>query len=119
MSRRKSDPLEAGSKRPPATTPEDRENQLISLAFDLAEKQIRGGTASSQVLTQFLKLGSSREKKEQAKIENENALLETKRLLMEAQKESEGLYAQAIAAFRAYSGDATSDEESEYDDFED
>jgi hypothetical protein len=119
VSRRKSDPLEATSKRAPATTPEDRENQLISLAFDLAEKQIRDGTASSQVLTQFLKLGSSREKKEQAKIENENALLETKRLLMEAQKESEGLYAQAIAAFRAYSGDASPDEESEYDDFED
>lgn len=35
----------------PALTPEARENQLISLASDLAEKQLREGTASSQVIT--------------------------------------------------------------------
>lgn len=118
MSRRKSDPLEATTKRAPATTPEDRENQLISLAYDLAEKQIRDGTASSQVLTQFLKLGSTREKIEQEKLKNENVLLATKTMLMESQKENEGLYAAAIDAFRAYSGQPLPSGDAEYDDFE-
>lgn len=119
MSRRKSDPLEAKPQRAPAKTPEEREQQLVSLAFDLAEKQIRAGTASSQVITQFLKLGSSREKKEQAKIENENALLATKRELMESQKATEELYMQALEAMRAYSGHPVQSQEPEYDDFED
>lgn len=119
MSRRKSDPLEARTKRAPAISPEERENQLVSLAYDLAEKQIRDGTASSQVLTQFLKLGSSREKKEQAKLETENALLATKKMLMEAQKENEGLYADAVNAFRAYAGEKLPDNGPDDDDFED
>lgn len=119
MSRRKSDPLEAVSRRAPAKSPEDREHQLVSLAYDLAEKQIRAGTASSQVLTQFLKLGSSREKMEQAKIENENALLATKRDLMESQKAVEALYAEALDAMRAYSGQPAIMREAEYDEFED
>lgn len=119
MSRRKSDPLEATTKRAPATTPQDRENQLISLAFDLAEKQIREGTASSQVLTQFLKLGSSREKVEQEKLKNENALLATKKEIMESQKAVEALYEQALNAMRTYSGQSPISEDSDYDDFED
>lgn len=119
MSRRKSDPLEAQTQRAPAKTPEEREQQLVSLAYDLAEKQIRAGTASSQVITQFLKLGSTREKKEQAKIENENALLATKRELMESQKAVEELYTQALDAMRAYSGHPVQPQEPDYDDFED
>ena len=35
----------------PALTPEARENQMIALAVDLAEKQLLEGTASSQVIT--------------------------------------------------------------------
>jgi len=119
VSRRKSDPLESTSKRAPATTPQDRENQLISLAYDLAEKQIKEGTASSQVLTQFLKLGSSREKVEQEKLQHENALLATKKEIMESQKAVEALYAEALDAMRSYSGQPPISEESEYEDFED
>ena len=44
----------------PALTPEARENQMISLAVDLAEKQLMEGTASSQVITHYLKLGSTK-----------------------------------------------------------
>ena len=68
------------SRRPrrPATTPDGRENQLISLASDLAEKQLVDGTASSQVLTHFLKLASSRERLEQERLQNENLLLSAK-----------------------------------------
>jgi hypothetical protein len=119
VSRRKSDPLEARTRRAPATTPQDRENQLTSLAYDLAEKQLREGTASSQVITEFLKHGSSKARLERIKLEAEGQLLETKRILMEAQKENEGLYAQAIDAFRAYSGESIPPQESDDDYFED
>lgn len=91
-------------KRPPATTPEARENQLIAQAVDLAEKQIQEGVASSQVISHFLKLGSSREKLEQLRIEKENTLLDAKREMLESAKRVEELYADAITAMRSYSG---------------
>jgi hypothetical protein len=56
-------------KRPPAATPEARENQLAALAYDLAEKQLREGTASSQVVTHFLKAVSTRERVEKEILE--------------------------------------------------
>lgn len=118
MRRGRSDPVNAGTPRPPARTPEDRENQLTSLAYDLAERQLRDGTASSQVITEFLKRGSQRDKLERAKLEAEGKLLETKRALMDAQKENEGLYAQAIAAFRTYSGEEPPSEVNDYDEYE-
>lgn len=70
-------------RRRPATTPEGRENELVAAAIDLAEKQIRSGNASSQVITHFLKLGSTRERLEQQRLEHENELT---RVRIEAQK---------------------------------
>lgn len=102
----------------PADTPEAREQQLISLSFDLAEKQIREGTVSSQVLTHFLKLGSSRERKEQAKIENENLLLGAKVDHIKSQQRTEALFAEALKAMRTYTGGSSS-EFSGFDDFND
>ena len=58
-------------ERRPALTPEARENQLISLAVDLAEKQLQEGTASSQVITHYLKLGSTKEKIEKEILEKQ------------------------------------------------
>lgn len=91
-------------RRKPATSPEARENELVSYAADLAEEQILGGTASSQVITHFLKLGSSREKLEQQRLQHENELLQVKREAMESQKRVEELYLQALDAMRSYSG---------------
>jgi hypothetical protein len=91
-------------RRPPATTPEARENQLLSLAFDLAEKQLRDGTASSQVMTQFLKLGSTRERLEQERLAMEVELLEQKKEQLASQARVEELYGEAIKAMRAYNG---------------
>lgn len=91
-------------KRRPATTPEGRENQLISLAVDLAEKQIKEGTVSSQVLTHYLKLGSSREKLEQERLRRENHLLEAKAEAMASAKRVEELYGKALNAMRTYAG---------------
>lgn len=89
----------------PALTPEARENQMISLAIDLAEKQLREGTASSQVITHFLKLGSSREKLEQEVMVKNKELIDAKKEALESNKHSEELYQNAIKAFRSYSGE--------------
>ena len=94
------------SKRRPATTPEGRENQLISLAVDLAEKRLRDGTASAQEITQLLKLGSSRERLEQQRLMYENQLVQAKIEQMASAQRVEDLYAKAIDAMRSYAGKA-------------
>jgi DNA-binding IclR family transcriptional regulator len=91
--------------RKPATTPEARENQMVSAATDLAEEQILNGTASSQVITHFLKLGSTRERLEQQRLEHENELTRVKIEALESQKRVEELYLEALQAMRSYAGD--------------
>ena len=91
-------------RRKAAVTPEARENQMISLAIDLAEKQLREGTASSQVITHFLKLGTSKADLEKRKLENETELLEAKTEMMRSAKRVEELYSDALNAMRHYSG---------------
>lgn len=91
-------------QRRPATTAEGRENQLISLAVDLAEKQLTEGTASSQVITHFLKLASTREKLEQTKLERENLLLSAKVDQLASAKRIEELYEKALNAMKTYAG---------------
>lgn len=88
----------------PAATTEGRESQLISLATDLAEKQLVAGTASSQVLTHFLKLASSREQLEQERLVNENLLLSAKIDAMASARRIEELYEEALNAMRQYAG---------------
>lgn len=107
------------TNRPPATTPEERENQLISAAVDLAENQLRDGSASAQVLTHYLKLGSSRERLEQQRLKNEVALLQTKREMMESEKRVESLIADALYAMKAYSGHVDDEEAGDVDEYED
>lgn len=85
-------------------TQEGRENDLISQAMKLAEKQIQEGAASSQVITHFLKLGSSRERLEIKRLEEENALLKEKTKRLKSETSSERMYKEAIDAFRRYSG---------------
>ena len=104
MATRRKDTKETHPKRRPATTPEARENQLIALAVDLTEKQLREGTASSQVISHYLKLGSSREKLEQERLKKENHLLEVKAEAMASAKRVEELYGKALNAMRAYAG---------------
>lgn len=88
----------------PATTPEGRENQLISLASDLAERQLIEGTASSQVITHFLKLSSTREKLEQERLQRENLLLSAKVDQIASSRRIEELYETALNAMRQYAG---------------
>lgn len=91
-------------KQAPATTPEARERQLIALAVDRAEQQLLDGTASSQVITHFLKLATEKERLEKEKLERENELLRAKTEALQAEKTKEELYRNAIAAMRRYSG---------------
>lgn len=95
----------------PALTPEAREKQLISLAMDRAEQQLLDGTASSQVITHFLKLGSEREQMEREKLEEENKLLRAKTKAIESAEDMKGLYDKAIKAMRGYAGLGDPDED--------
>jgi hypothetical protein len=113
MATRKSEP--ARSRRPPATSPEDNEQRLIGLAADLAQRQLEDGSASAQVITHYLKLGSSRERLEQEKVRRETILLGARVEAMESAKRVEALYGEALAAMRAYQGDAP-DPADEFDD---
>lgn len=88
----------------PALTPEARENQMIALAIGLAEQQLRDGTASSQVITHYLKLATVKEQLEREKLKTENQLLQAKIKDLESQSASASLYADAIEAFSIYSG---------------
>lgn len=88
----------------PATTPEARENQLIAMATNLAEKQILEGTASSQIITHYLKLGSTKERLEKEILEKQKDLITAKTEALQSQKRLEELYANAIAAMRRYNG---------------
>lgn len=108
MPRRRETPdHEPRTRLKPAATPEDRETQLISYAEQLAERQLREGTASSQVITHYLKLGSSRERLEQEKLAVEKQLLEAKKQQIVDQAKSEELFAKAIRAIGLYRGDST------------
>lgn len=92
-----------GSPRP-ATTIEGREQQLTSAAVDLAERQLRDGTASAQVITHYLKMGSTRERLEQDRLRRENELLSARVEALQSASKSEELYKEALDAMRSYKG---------------
>lgn len=103
---------EAPKRRsPPATTPEARENQLISLAVDLAEKQLSEGTASSQVIAHYLKLGSTKERIEKEILEHQKELIKAKTEAIQSAKKVEELYSKALDAMRSYNGQGGNSDE--------
>lgn len=95
---------DTANKLKPALTPEARENQLIYLATNLAEQQLRDGTASSQVITHYLKLGSTKERIEKEILEKQKDLLVAKTESLQSSKRIEELYENAINAMKHYSG---------------
>lgn len=104
----------AGSQRMrsrPALTPEAQENQMISLAVKLAEQQLRDGTASSQVITHYLKLGSTKERLEMERLVEENKLLRAKTESIQSQKDVKELYKKALNAMRDYRGEPAIDDD--------
>lgn len=102
--------LKSINRMRPALSPESRENQMISLAVDLAEKQLREGTASSQVITHYLKLGSTKEKIEKEILEKQKELIEAKTQNLQSAKRIEELYSDALEAMRNYRGSDSIDD---------
>lgn len=97
-------------KMRPALSPEARENQMISLAMDLAEQQLRDGTASSQLITEFVKRGSTKARIEQEILEEQKELIEAKTQSLRSAQRIEELYANALSAMKNYSGQGDSDD---------
>lgn len=93
-------------KRPPSTTPEGRENQLIALAYDEAEKQMLAGTAPSQIISHFLKLGSTKDRLEKEILEQQKELMKAKTDAIKASERMEDLYKDAIKAMNSYKGNS-------------
>jgi predicted nucleic acid-binding protein len=91
-------------RRAPARTPEEQEDRMINLAMNLAEKQMREGTASSQVITEFLKRASKKERIEQEILEQQKELIKAKTEALKSAKKIEELYDAAITAFSSYNG---------------
>ncbi len=102
---------EVQRRSPPATTVEGRENQLVALAMDLAEKRMRAGTASAQEVTHFLKLGSINNRVEREILEKQKELITAKTDSLRSAKRIDELYADAIAAMKTYSGERNDDDE--------
>lgn len=101
----------------PAINPEARENQMISLAEKEAERQLREGTASAQIIVHYLKLGSTKERIERTILERQAELITAKTEALQSAKRVEELYANAIAAMKRYSGGGGSEVEEEEDDY--
>lgn len=116
VSRRRTQPEEPESRRPAAKTPEGRENQLIALAVDQAERQLMAGTASAQVITHYLKLGTTREQLEQERIALENELTLAKINAISSQAQIQELYTAALDAMRSYSGQEPIRRDEDYED---
>ena len=107
------------AKLRPALTPEAEETQCIALAYTRAKEQLANGTASSQVITHFLKAGYEREKRELEleRLEEENKLLRAKTEQLQAQKDSSEVYKEVLIALKKYNGYGSEDDE-DYDDYD-
>lgn len=105
----------ANKKQMPARTLEGRENQLINLAVGEAERRLKNGTASSQIITTLLKLATTKAQLELEKLRSDIALQRAKEQEIEDKASNSDLYAQALAAFKSYKGDSSNEED--YDEY--
>lgn len=102
---------DSAPKQRPGLTPEARENQLIALAVDLAEKQLLEGTASSQVITHYLKLGTTKERIEKEILEKQKELISAKTEALRDSKAMTEMYQKALKAMQRYSGHGDEDDD--------
>lgn len=102
-------------ERAPAIDPEDREKQLIAMAVSIAEKRMREGTASNQLIIHYLRLATTREELEKQKLQREIALLESKKQAADSAVRIEELYAGAIQAMTTYGSSINRDDEADFE----
>ena len=98
------------SRGRPPTTPKEREDEMINLAMNLAEEQLRNGTATPSVIVHYLKLGSTRGIIENDMLSKKSQLLSAQKDKIESDKKVEELYSRAIDAMRLYGGQTDDDE---------
>lgn len=108
---KKSQQTEQKRTRRRALSPEAREQQLISLAMDVAEEQMENGTASSQIITHYLKLGALKEQKELELVEAEIALKKARVESLQREERIEELFKDALNSFKVYSGQTVTAED--------
>lgn len=87
-----------------ARSPADRENEVIALAYDLAERQLKDGTATAQVITHFLKLATEKDRLEREILSEQKKLVSAKTESIQSSKRIEELYSEAVASMQRYSG---------------
>jgi hypothetical protein len=98
----------------PATDPESRENQMITLATNQAEKMLLEGRAPTPIVVHYLRLASTKNQLEKEKLRKENLLLEARANAIESAARTEELYAKAIEAMREYAGSLNHDYKEPY-----
>lgn len=99
------------AKKSPKRSGKAQESYIISLAMNEAEKRIKDGTASSQLLCHFLDLATEKKRLENKKLESDVKVAEAKiKQINQAIADGE-LYQQAIEAFQRYSGHSEDDDE--------
>lgn len=103
-------PITPSKKGRPALTPEARENQMVSYAFDLVEQRLLDGTASSQETTHFLKAGSTKAAAEKKLLEMQIELAKVKAESIRREEHREELFKEAIEAMKMYSGNGKREE---------
>ena len=113
MKIKESPPLSPRKGRRKAQSPEEREAQLISLAMDRVEERMMNGTASSQEYVHFLRAASTKERYEREKVALELELVKAKTENLRMQQKNEEMYANALRAFKRYTGATDEDEEDE------
>lgn len=101
-------------QRAPASTMEAREAELVALAMDVAEEQLRNRTASSQVITHYLKLGAVREQLELEKVKADIELSKVKAKAIESSEETAKIVQEAMNAMKSYMLGSAFQEDSEY-----
>lgn len=97
------------ARRPPATTPEGREMDMVALAFDLAQKRLEDGTASAQEIIHYLKIGSSRNKLEEEKLRKDNLLSQARVDQISSSAQNSELYEDVIKMMKIYTGEEPED----------
>lgn len=100
----------------PAMNPDDQEDELISLAVDLAMQRLRDGTASNQLVSEIIKLGTAKERLTREKLQRENEMLKAKTESIQAARENGERYIEAIRAMKVYAGMGSFEDEEDYED---
>lgn len=98
-------------KKVPAHSREQQENRLVAHAMDAAEKRFDEGTASSQLIVHYLKLGTVREKLQLERMQNENLLLQAKIKAIEATQQKDVIFESVLSALKKYNRFGVTDEE--------